>query len=144
MPEFAVQTGVSVFTEWLAATGRTPVGPEARLDAVAAFAGLDPALGWAGNLRRRTGPRLAIRRGAMAWSYDRIAASDADWRAAAGERAEGTFRELVRVVADHLLHADTRPDDILVWRGDPADPWPFALLVIGATLVLPPPPGHGA
>ena len=132
--EAAILTGASVFAEFLAATGRAAVTPAQILDAVAAFAGLDPALGWAGNLRRRTGERVAIRRGGAAWRYDDIATSDAAWQAASGPCAQGSYEKLVQVTADHLLRADTRPDDTLLWRGDPEDPWPFGALIIGATL----------
>ena len=131
-------SGPAVFAEWLAAHGRDPRTPAARLEAVAAFAGLEPSLGWSGNLRRDTSRRLAIRRGAWAWTFAELASDDHAWREAAGLRAEGTYDALVRAVADHLLCADTRPDDILVWRGDPADPWPFGALYIGAALDLTP------
>lgn len=132
--------GPAIFAEWLAARQWRPVGVAETLEAVAAFAVLDRWLGWAGNLRRHRSERPAIRRGERSWSFGQLAASDAAWQAAAGERADGCYDELVRMVADHLLCADTRPDDILVWGGDLADPWPFAALAIGASLVLTPPP----
>ncbi len=121
--------------QWLSRT------PEAGLAAVQNFAGLEPALGWAGNLRRRTGPREAlvridadgIRR---AWSFDAIRLDETLWHAAAGRHAYGTYQSLLRVTADHLLFAETRPADTLTWRGDPDDPWPWGALAVGARLVL--------
>lgn len=108
-------------------------------DAIADFAGLDPSWGVRANLLRHTGAREAfvqcvdgIR---QAWSRDALrlgplpppvqAALDAmDWTV------------FVRHLADHILVADTRPDDSLVWTGAPSDPWPYAALAIGATVVL--------
>ena len=134
LQESAILTGAAVFAEFLTATGLTADTPERRLSAIAAFAELDPALGWAGNLRRRRGLRVAIRRGGRRWTFDDIALHDTCWRDAAGPCAEGDYAALVRSVADHVLCADTRPDDTLVWRGDPADPWPFGALVVGAAI----------
>ena len=131
--------GPAVFAEWLAAFDRRPATPDQRLSAVAGFLGLDPAQGWAGNLRRGKGDRVAIRRGEHAWTYGDIATSEAAWSAAAGPLADGGYDALRRIAADHLLRADTRPDDILIWGGDPADPWPFGALLFGATVVFRPP-----
>ncbi len=127
-------SGSAIFAEWLAAHDREPRGPAERLAAVADFAGLSPRLGWAGNLRQSRSPRIAIRRDPLAWTFADLSTDNATWRKASGSRAEGTYDELVRAVADHLLCADTRPDDTLIWGGDPEDPWPFGALYIGAAL----------
>ena len=138
LTEAEAVAGPAVFAEWLAAQGVAPRTTAERLAAIGAFAGLEPRLGWAGNLRRRTSYRIAIRRGARAWSYRALATDEASWREAAGARAHGHFEELLRAVADHVLCADTRPDDTLSWHGDPTDPWPYGALVVGATLILSP------
>ena len=134
------------FIEWLRATGRAPdAGPDdvatwqADLDAMAAFGGLQRADGWAGNLRRHRGRREAVVRLTPArrvWTRDALADSDAAWAAAAGAVAEQPWAALVRIVASHLLDAETRPDDRLLWGGDPGDPWPWGALAVGATLIL--------
>lgn len=133
-----------VFIEWLRATGRQPdAGPadvagwRSDLDAMARFSGLRPDAGWAGNLRCNRGGREAVvhlgpRR---AWSRDALL-DDAAWAEAAGAMADQPWETLVRVVASHLLDAETRPDDRLLWGGDPRDPWPWGALAIGATLIL--------
>ena len=134
-----------VFIEWLRATGRQPDAepcdvPEWRsdIDSMVEFIGLNPGAGWAGNLRRSRGGREALVRLAprRAWSRDALAGDDAAWAQAAGVLAEQPWDTLVRVVASHLLDADTRPDDRLLWGGDPYDPWPWGALAIGATLIL--------
>ncbi len=135
-----------VFIEWLHATGREPeAGPDdvpawqSDLDAMAEFGGLRRNAGWAGNLRRHRGRREAVVRLApsrRAWSRDALADSDAAWQQAAGTASEQPWENLVRIVASHLLDAETRPDDRLLWGGDPCDPWPWGALAIGATLIL--------
>jgi len=136
-----------VFLEWLRATGREPDATSqhvstwrADADAMAAFAGLRRADGWAGNLRRWHGAREAVVRlhpaPRRAWSRDALAGSEAAWAAAAAAMAEQPWEVLVRVVASHLLDAETRPDDRLLWGGDPGEPWPWGALAIGATLIL--------
>jgi hypothetical protein len=134
--EAASVSGPAVFAEWLAAHALHPSTPTQRLAALARFTGLDPALGWGGNLRRGHTTRIAVRRGETAWTYRQLAENEAAWRIAAGPRADGDYDELVRVVADHILCADTRPDDTLYWSGDPLDPWPWGALAIGATLIV--------
>lgn len=142
--EAAAVSGPAIFAEWLIAHELMPGNLDQQLLAIEAFAGLEPRLGWAGNLRRRRSDRVAIRRGRRVWTFRHIGDSEAEWRLAAGPCADGSYAILLRMVADHLLAADTRPDDTLTWRGDPADPWPFGALFIGATLVIrPPPPSLG-
>ena len=145
--EAAATGNRAIFMEWLRATGREPDAMpghvaiwRADADTMAAFAGLRRASGWAGNLRRFQGTREAVvhlrpepRR---AWSRDALAGSDAAWAAAAGAMAEQPWEVLVRVAASHLLDAETRPDDRLMWGGDHHEPWPWGALAVGATLIL--------
>jgi hypothetical protein len=144
---------LTVFVEWLRATARLPdADPDAVrdwmarddaafADAIAAFAGLDPAAGNAANRLRYTGPReaLVLRRGGLRQSWSR----DALWQnlpplpadLAAALRA-GTWQDLIATVAWHLLEAETRPDDRLLWAGDPTDPLAFGALACGAAIIL--------
>ena len=48
----------------------------------------------------------------------------------------GTWPDLLATVVWHLMAAETRPDDRLLWAGDPTDPLPFGALACGATLIL--------
>jgi hypothetical protein len=50
--------------------------------------------------------------------------------------AAGRLADVADLAASHLLWADTRPDNRLLWTGDPADPWPYGAWIAGATLVL--------
>ncbi len=145
MDEAEATSNRGVFIEWLRASGRQEdAGPDdvaawrRDLDCLAQFAGLCPEAGWAGNLRRPRGKcealvRLAPRR---SWSRDVLADSADVWAQAAGAMAQRPWDTLVRVVASHLFDAETRPDDRLLWGGDPGDPWPWGALAIGATLIL--------
>lgn len=145
--EAAATGNRGIFIEWLRATGREPEAlPEhvaiwqADAGTIAAFAGLRRASSWAGSLRRFRGTREAVVRlqpaARKAWSRDALAGSDAAWAEAAGAMAEQPWEVLLRVVASHLLDAETRPDDRLMWAGDPHEVWPWGALAIGATLIL--------
>jgi hypothetical protein len=151
--EAAAASTLAVFVEWLRATARLPgadpdavrewAGREADAfsEAIAAFAGLDPAAGNAANRLRYTGPReaLVLRRGGVrqSWSRDALRHNQPPLPAdiAAAFHA-GTWHDLVASVAWHLLDADTRPDDHLLWSGDPTDALPLGALICGATIIL--------
>ena len=144
---------LSVFVEWLRATGpmaqATPArmrdwqaaDPDAFLAHVAAFAGLDAARGVRCNLLRHDGTREALvlhdATGAQrGWSRDDVR-QGRDLPAPVGAALDGmAWRDLLRLAADHLLIAGTRPDDRLVWAGDPAAPWPYGAWIVGAVVVL--------
>jgi hypothetical protein len=144
---------MATFVEWLRANRTVPDAdptfvrqwlrrrPGPGLDAVARFAGLRPELGWGWNLRRHTGDREAVVRVEPSgerrrWSFDAIRLDETLWREAARQHACGSYQTLLRVTADHLLFAETRPADTLTWHGDPDDPWPWGALSVGARLVL--------
>jgi hypothetical protein len=144
---------LTVFVEWLRATARLPdADPDAvtrwmALDdalfaeAIAAFAGLDAAAGNAANRLRYAGPReaLVLRRGGsrQSWSRDALRQNRPPPPTdLATTLSGGTWKDLVATVAWHLLEAETRPDDRLLWAGDPTDALPFGALACGATLIL--------
>jgi hypothetical protein len=114
--------------------------PDAFADVLADFAGLDTAAGWRANLLRWTGPREALvvrHRGACrAWTRDALRAAQ-DLPAPVAEiLARTDVAGLLALAASHLLDAETRPDDRLLWTGDPADPWPYGAWLVGATVIL--------
>ena len=45
---------------------------------------------------------------------------------------------LLAAVAGHLLDAETRPGDVMTWRGDPDAPWPRAARLLGARVTVTP------
>jgi hypothetical protein len=118
--------------------------------AVAAFAGLDQALGVLGNRLRYAGPReaLVLRRRAvrLAWSRDALRLLRGVSPVAgtptapplptdiAGTLGTGTWEELVAEAAFHLLHTNTRPDDRVLCAL--ATSCAFGVLTVGATLIL--------
>jgi hypothetical protein len=55
----------------------------------------------------------------------------------AGAIAKLDWLGLLRLAAGHLFGRDTRPDDRLLWPGDPADPWPYGAWLVGAAVILP-------
>jgi hypothetical protein len=123
----------TVFVEWLRAVRGVSLSdatelpawrhgqPDAFAAALAGFAGLDPGRGYGGNLLHACRPRDAL---VQPVPQAIIPALRGDW---AG---------LIALTADHLLVADTRPDDRLQWPGDPADPWPYGAWLVGAVVVL--------
>ncbi len=142
-----------MFVEWLRATGRLvqasperirdreAADPAAFLADVAAFAGLDPARGVRGALLRHAGSREALvvcdssgmRR---AWSRDAVREGRELPPFVAAALDGATWPDFLRVAADHLLRAGTRPDDRLVWTGDPSALWPYGAWIVGASVVL--------
>jgi hypothetical protein len=125
---------MAAFVEWLRATGLLE---DARPDRVRA--GLDAALcrfmGWtAGPAPARADGKEALvlhRGGRIAWRYDGLPG----W---ALERLSG--RAALAALRFHLFDAGTRPDDRLLWLGDPQDPLPLGALYLGATVILADPP----
>jgi hypothetical protein len=151
--EATAASTLAVFVEWLRATARLPdANPDAIRQwaardeaafaaAIAAFAGLDPAAGNAANRLRYAGPReaLVLRRGGVrqSWSRDALRQGAPPLPAdLAGALGSGTWHDLLASAAFHLLHANTRPDDRLLWAGDPTDPWPLGALICGAAIIL--------
>jgi hypothetical protein len=151
--EATAASTLAVFVEWLRATARLPEADPAAIRqwaardetaftaAIAAFAGLDPQAGNAANRLRYAGPQeaLVLRRGGVrqSWSRDALRQGTpplpADLAAALGS---GTWHDLLAAAAWHLLRANTRPDDRLLWAGDPADPLPLGTLICGAAIIL--------
>ena len=151
--EATAASTLAVFVEWLRATARLPDADPATIRqwsardaaafaaAIAAFAGLDPRAGNAANRLRHAGPQeaLVLRRGGVrqSWSRDALRQNlpplPADLAAALGS---GTWHDLVQTAAWHLLRLNTRPDDRLLWAGDPTDARPLGALICGATIIL--------
>jgi hypothetical protein len=74
--------------------------------------------------------------GAQTWS--RAALLDADKLPEPTETMLATLAQadLPLLAASHLLDADTRPDTLLLWDGDPDEPWPLGAWLVGATVLL--------
>jgi hypothetical protein len=147
--EATAASTLAVLVEWLRATARLPdADPDtarawAARDAAgfAAFAGLHQAAGNAANRTRHAGPQeaLVLRRDGnrQSWSRDALKEKQPPLPPdIAAALHSGTWHHLVASAAWHLLHAETRPDDRLLWDGDPADPWALGALTCGATLIL--------
>jgi hypothetical protein len=145
---------ISVFLEWLRAVRHIVLpGPEAVpawaaaepaafAAALADFAGLAPARGWRGNLLRHAPKADALVLGAATdeprrWTRAALCRGKNLPPPLAAVLEGGSWSALLRLAASHLLVAETRPDDRLLWLGDPADPWPYGAWLAGARLVLP-------
>ncbi|MCW3473631.1 hypothetical protein [Limobrevibacterium gyesilva] len=151
--ETAAASTLATFIEWLRASGRLADADPASVDtwrradpagfgaAIAAFAGLDPDRSPAANLLRFTGAREALvlhhagqRR---VWSRDALHSGTPPLPACIADRLRAlSWPALLDLAAGHLLDANTRPDDRLLWTGGAADPWPFGALIVGATVIL--------
>lgn len=153
--EAAAGGAMAVFVEWLRATERLPAAtpaavakwqenrPEQFLTAIAAFAGFDPACDVRANLLRHAGDRDALvvhdqSGGGRVWSRDDVRALRDLPTCVARVVSRLSWRDLLGLAADHLLLAGTRPDDRLVWTGDPAEAWPYGAWTVGAAVVLRP------
>jgi len=108
--------------------------------AVGAFAGLTPELGWLGTCCAATAqPPWCC--GAMAGAPRGHArpARGADGLLALGAACSASpplpGRTCWRWPAATLIDADTRPDDRVLWQGEPDDPWSLGGLLAGATLI---------
>jgi hypothetical protein len=142
-----------MFIEWLRAcrqlrlAGPAALGewrvrdPAAVAEAVAGFLSLDPRQGWRGNLLRGQGHRAAlVLAGGDArrvWSRGELLAGGDLPASLCAVLTCDDWSGLLALAASHLLDADTRPDDRLLWLGDPADPWPYGAWLVGAAVVLP-------
>lgn len=145
---------IAAFIEWASATGSVPAqfrdpaslrqwlkqDPAASRQAVAAFAGLRPEAGFAGNLLRYRGNRIALRvwsaSGAYrSWTRDALRGGGLPAGVAA-VLSGGTWDDLTRLAASHLLVAGTRPDDTVQWLGAADAPWPLGAWLAGAGVVL--------
>jgi hypothetical protein len=142
--ESMAASALAVFVEWARATGAMPLADPDQVMTWAARRGADfdaamaRFMGWpwpspaASALVARTrGAREAVarHRGGVrdSWTYDALA----PWIAAALDGADP-----IALAVFHLLERNTRPDDRLLWMGDPADPLPLGALFIGATVIL--------
>jgi hypothetical protein len=147
--EATAASTLAVLVEWLRATARLPnADPDTAREwaarnaaGFAAFAGLDQAAGNAANRTRHAGPQeaLVLRRDGLrrSWSRDALKENKPPFpQHIAAALNSGTWHDLVSSAAWHLLHEKTRPDDRLLWDGDPADPWALGALTCGATLIL--------
>jgi len=147
-----VAGNTALFLEWLrACRDQTLPGaaalaawrreaPAAFAAALAEFAGLDPGLGWRANLLCFGGLReaLVIRRDGTrrVWTRDDLRAARDLPAPVASILARTDPEGLLALAASHLLDAETRPDDRLLWTGDAADPWPYGAWLVGATVIL--------
>jgi hypothetical protein len=139
----------AAFIEWSRATGARPdacpsditrwkaAEPEEFYTAVRCFAGLAEAPVARTSLLRWRGHRDALVLDGSPprlWSRDRL-------RADTPPRIERLMRDiapaaLARLAADHLFGLEIRPRDRMLWIGDPDDPWPLGVWLVGATLLL--------
>ncbi|HEY2132143.1 MAG TPA: hypothetical protein VGH36_04085 [Acetobacteraceae bacterium] len=143
---------MAAFAEWLRATGRLKAADPALVAgwpardngafsaAIAAFCGLDPTRTPRQNLLQPTGGREALvlhRAGRHAWSRDQLRCDRPALPADIAATLDALdWQGLVDIVSHHMLVAGTRPDDRLLWAGDPTDPLPYGALLPGATIIL--------
>jgi hypothetical protein len=126
------------FIEWLRAGGRREdADPAAVLAWVAGrSADFDAAvvgfMGWrhpGPHFPRSLGEAVVLHRHGrrQTWAYGALPSCIVD---------RLRLADAVGLAAFHLFHCGTRPDDRLLWMGDPADPLPLGALYLGATVIL--------
>jgi hypothetical protein len=118
--------------------------PEAFAAAMSAFAGLPEGADVRSALLRGHDEREALvfdggPAGRRSWSRSDLRRAPALPEALDTMLAALAPADLPALAASHLLDTGTCPDTRLVWRGDPADPWPLGAWLVCATLVLPGP-----
>jgi len=104
--------------------------------AIADFVGLDGAADVRQTLLRGHDAREALILHGNSWQRAELRTAPALPAEVATMLAALTQADLPALAASHLLDADTRPDTLLHWGGDPAEPWPLGAWLVGATVVL--------
>ena len=132
-------SGLGTFVEFLRGTGRMPdANPGSALAWAAGRsqnfdAAMGDFMGWPpvriAPFREKREAVVMFRDGQrQSWQYEALPAEIITCLSSADPIALAVF---------HVLHHNTRPDDRLLWLGDPSDPLPLGGLYVGATVILP-------